>query len=373
MAVTVAVALSTALCVRTLLDRAREAAGLDDLTGLLNRRGLERALDAAFAQAGRTGLQTSVLVLDLDGFKAINDSRGHAAGDRALTAVAHSWSRQLRTGDALARVGGDEFVAVLSGADASVAHAVARRLAASTSKDVSVSIGVATAPADAGRSTLLSLADAAMYREKRDRRSLSQVLLPQPRPADTTPVPSGGSPVPAPSCAGPQPGHDVHFFGPGDGLDQRLAAYIGEGLAAGDVCLSVTTADHRNALHRALGPSAALAWRTGQLIELDAAETLPRLLKDGKPDPVLFDEVIGTMLEGCLSAGRGVRAYGEMVDVLWTRGDVVEALALEDMWNDLRDRLSFQLLCGYAITDPEAQGAGYEQICARHHAVSSSG
>ncbi len=96
--VTLAVAVSTAVCVAALLHRAREAAGLDDLTGLLNRRGLERALDTALALSRRTGDQTSVLVLDLDGFKAINDSHGHAAGDRALIAVASAWSRELAYG-----------------------------------------------------------------------------------------------------------------------------------------------------------------------------------------------------------------------------------------------------------------------------------
>ncbi len=165
----------------------------------------------------------------------------------------------------------------------------------------------------------------------------------------------------------------MHFYGADEGLVPLLATYVGDGLAAGEVCVTVATADHRVALRRVLGPAAALAERTGQLIQLDAAETLPKLLRDGQPDPVLFDDVVGTLMDGCLSTGRNVRAYGEMVGLLWSRGDVAEALALEDMWNGLRDRHCFRLLCGYPVADPEALGVGYGQICARHHATSRAG
>ena len=90
--VTMGTAVLVAVTLHVLLGRARAAAGVDDLTGLPNRRTLARSLGAEFARFRRTGRPFSVLVLDLDGFKAVNDARGHAVGDAVLIAVGRAWS-----------------------------------------------------------------------------------------------------------------------------------------------------------------------------------------------------------------------------------------------------------------------------------------
>ena len=94
--------------------RVRHEADTDALTGLANRRALERTLEAALGRAGSRGRSVGVVMLDLDGFKAINDTHGHAAGDRALREVAARLRRCVRERDLVARLGGDEFVVVLT-------------------------------------------------------------------------------------------------------------------------------------------------------------------------------------------------------------------------------------------------------------------
>jgi diguanylate cyclase (GGDEF)-like protein len=149
----------------------------DGLTGLLDRRAIEEGLQAQIQRSRRTGETFSVLMLDLDHFKAINDRFGHAAGDRALKHVAAILGEVFREVDALARVGGEEFLAMMPGAmlDAAgpVAERVRERLAASpvlldaTPVHLSVSIGMAQwiAP-DEESSRLVGRADSALYAAK---------------------------------------------------------------------------------------------------------------------------------------------------------------------------------------------------------------
>jgi diguanylate cyclase (GGDEF)-like protein/PAS domain S-box-containing protein len=151
----------------------------DPLTGLPNRRALTEALERAIARAQRSGLPLAVLVLDLDGFKAINDRHGHPAGDATLVEVAARLRRTIRRSDLVARLGGDEF-AVIAGELKGAAPVVrlAFRLRAvvrgpialpATTAAIDTSIGVAFFPGD-GQTTeqLLARADAALYAAKRE-------------------------------------------------------------------------------------------------------------------------------------------------------------------------------------------------------------
>jgi diguanylate cyclase (GGDEF)-like protein/PAS domain S-box-containing protein len=152
----------------------------DPLTGLPNRHQLQCELQYAIAHAARTGDGLAVLYLDLDGFKEVNDRGGHDAGDRLLREVAQRLQQGLRKGDLVARVGGDEFVALLPGChDAEAARAVADGLRACLSPPFTLpdglfrldaSVGIACFPADGSDpDTLLAHADRAMYAAKRQR------------------------------------------------------------------------------------------------------------------------------------------------------------------------------------------------------------
>ena len=150
----------------------------DPLTGLANRTLLDDRLRTALARAGRHGSLTGVLFLDLDGFKAINDSHGHRVGDEILRTVAERLRSVLRPADVVSRLGGDEFVAVCEElADLQEAHAIASRVEVAiatpleTSKGeltVHASVGLALAEGaqDADADELVRRADEAMYRAK---------------------------------------------------------------------------------------------------------------------------------------------------------------------------------------------------------------
>ncbi len=150
------------------LVRAAGAAEVDSTTGLPNRRGYDRALAAAIAQARRTGEALSVAYFDLDHFKAINDSDGHGAGDRRLHAVAQTWSRQLPEQAVLARQGGDEFAVLLPGVGLAAAVDIAEALRVSLAgQGFTCSGGVTQWDAATSGSSLMSRADIALYRAKR--------------------------------------------------------------------------------------------------------------------------------------------------------------------------------------------------------------
>jgi diguanylate cyclase (GGDEF)-like protein/PAS domain S-box-containing protein len=159
-------------------QRIRHEADTDDLTGVANRRALQRMLEAALGRAESHGLIVGVLMLDLDGFKAVNDRLGHAAGDAALRDVATRLRRSVRERDLVARTGGDEFVIVLAdlAADENAAHDAAERVRSAfvtplvlegEQVRLHASVGVACFPAD-GRDgdRLLLAADRAMYARK---------------------------------------------------------------------------------------------------------------------------------------------------------------------------------------------------------------
>jgi diguanylate cyclase (GGDEF)-like protein len=153
---------------------------VDPLTETLNRRGFERELKRSLAYVKRYGASATLIFLDLDEFKPVNDRHGHAAGDAVLKAIAASLLREVRTSDVVARIGGDEFVVLLwnvTDADAmakaaaleDAVYATPVRWGASTMV-VGASAGVAfVGPLDTP-AEVLARADAAMYARKVERR-----------------------------------------------------------------------------------------------------------------------------------------------------------------------------------------------------------
>ena len=159
--------IGTALVRADLMRKLAEQAVTDELTGLPNRRAWYAQLELAFARARRSGQPLSVIALDLDGFKQVNDRLGHAAGDRLLRTVGAHWAAVVREMDYLGRIGGDEFAVILEGADADVAASVIQRLHEALPAGQRVSSGGATWDGREDPDSLLGRADACMYDHKR--------------------------------------------------------------------------------------------------------------------------------------------------------------------------------------------------------------
>jgi diguanylate cyclase (GGDEF)-like protein len=164
-------------------DRLAELAISDPLTGLHNARALRKRLTAELRRAARYGQPLSLLLIDLDGLKAINDRLGHLAGDEALQRVAHAICRQLRASDLGARWGGDEFALLAPNTGESEAVTLAQRVrllvatsaVASAGPALTASVGIVTfdptRDAQPEARHLMHAADAALYRAKRTGRN----------------------------------------------------------------------------------------------------------------------------------------------------------------------------------------------------------
>jgi diguanylate cyclase (GGDEF)-like protein len=152
----------------------------DPLTGLVNRRGFERALERSLAFVRRYGATAALLYLDLDGFKPINDRFGHAAGDWALGRVARLVGAMVRASDVVGRVGGDEFAVLLWNVTGTQAEEKARAIEAmieqesferaGTQFSLGLSAGIALLSSDDTVVAVVARADQAMYARKRERK-----------------------------------------------------------------------------------------------------------------------------------------------------------------------------------------------------------
>jgi diguanylate cyclase (GGDEF)-like protein len=174
---TLAFAAAIALKNAVLVTELQNAASTDPLTGLLNRRAMEERLGAELSRSHRHRIRTTVVAVDLDRFKLINDTMGHAGGDRYLVEVSRTLRQQARTLDSVGRIGGDEFLIVLPMTSLEEARAYLDRIAAALRRleeahpefgRIGMSIGLAEAPRHgATQDAILSAADTALYRAKR--------------------------------------------------------------------------------------------------------------------------------------------------------------------------------------------------------------
>ena len=163
---------------RAALAEAETRADTDALTRLYNRGAFERELSRHIASAARYGEPLSVLFVDLDGFKAVNDHYGHAAGDRALQGAAEALIEEMRASDAVGRLGGDEFGVILPHAALDAARAKAKQVedrmqaaAARLGLGFAASVGAATFETGETAASLLDRADEAMFARKQARRA----------------------------------------------------------------------------------------------------------------------------------------------------------------------------------------------------------
>ncbi len=155
-------------------------ADIDPLLEVLNRRGFERELDRSLAFVRRYGSQAALLFIDLDGFKAVNDAHGHAAGDALLKEVARTLAEHVRASDVVGRLGGDEFGVLMWNIGEWQARAKARELEAEIAATklahggavlaVGASAGMVMLSPEASPVSAIDAADCAMYARKRERR-----------------------------------------------------------------------------------------------------------------------------------------------------------------------------------------------------------
>jgi diguanylate cyclase (GGDEF)-like protein len=185
LAATLSFAAAIALKNSELVEQLHSAATTDELTGLCNRRALEERLAAEISRSLRHQLHTSVLLLDLDRFKVVNDTMGHAAGDRLLVQVGQIIRKQCRALDVVGRLGGDEFLVILPMTKPAEAKVFVARVQASLKEmeqtnpefgACTLSMGIAESPRHGTTvSSVLGAADNALYRAKRGGRNTVEV------------------------------------------------------------------------------------------------------------------------------------------------------------------------------------------------------
>jgi hypothetical protein len=164
--------------------------------------------------------------------------------------------------------------------------------------------------------------------------------------------------------------HVVTFYERDEELARTVAGFLVDGLLCGGAVIVIATEPHRRMFEREL-EAAGVEPGGGKVIALDAATTLGGLVTDGCVDRDAFRRVIGGVVREAMSLGTPVRAYGEMVALLWEAGDVMAAIAVEELWNGLSAELPFALLCGYgrsAVSSP-ALAEAVQRVCHLHDSV----
>src|SRR5687767_14804177 len=161
--------------------------------------------------------------------------------------------------------------------------------------------------------------------------------------------------------------HFVQLYQELDVLTEAVARYIDTGLARGEAAIVIATPAHRaEFVARIAGAQAAIA--EGRFHVLDAEDTLARFMANGMPQWQPFREAIGGLIAELRLRYPTVRAYGEMVDVLWQRGEREAAIRLEEYWNDLGRLQTFSLFCAYRMDalDRDQYGGALESVCKVH-------
>jgi hypothetical protein len=168
--------------------------------------------------------------------------------------------------------------------------------------------------------------------------------------------------------------HVVQFYHHDEELAETVCSYLLGAVQDGGVAIVIATEAHRlvfDARLAAAGVDVAAARAGGAYRVFDAAETMSRFLVAGAPDRVAFEDVIGGVVQEAAAGGRPVRAYGEMVALLWDAGLVTAAIELEALWNDLGRQHPFSLLCAYPAdsVDGEGNGDSFDEVCRLHAAA----
>jgi hypothetical protein len=170
--------------------------------------------------------------------------------------------------------------------------------------------------------------------------------------------------------------HAVQFYKDETSLSGTVAQFLADGLRTGQPGLIIATSSHADSIVRELkarGLDVDALRMTGELQFFDARRMLGAIMVGGVPDAIRFRTTVGDMIER-LCAGRTpcpIRAYGEMVDLLWQEGNADGAIKLEILWNQLAATYDFALLCGYAFGHfyKETRDPRYPDVVAQHSQV----
>ena len=167
--------------------------------------------------------------------------------------------------------------------------------------------------------------------------------------------------------------HLVQFYEEKGAFLDTLEGFVGSGLRSGDSAVVIATEAHMRALEDRLaaqGIDLAAARSRDQYIPLDAEQTLSRFMVDSRPDEKLFDQVVTGILQRARKGGRRVRAFGEMVALLWARGDNGATVQLEHMWHRLCQSEAFSLFCAYPkVGFTKDTSASMDELSAAHSRV----
>lgn len=171
----------------------------------------------------------------------------------------------------------------------------------------------------------------------------------------------------------PAAGHAVQVYDDVSELACSFAAFVTAGFREGEPAIAIATAEHREAFLRELvqrGWDPGRLEQKGMLASADAEELLDRFMEGERPSAERFERVVGGLVDevSARHPGRTVRAFGEMVDLLWGRGQRQAAIALEELWNELARTRSFALLCGYHldIFEPDVQRDALPEVFRLH-------
>ncbi len=168
--------------------------------------------------------------------------------------------------------------------------------------------------------------------------------------------------------------HVVQFYGHEQDLARAVGVYLSGAVLTGEMALVIATEPHRRAFEAEMtkaGVDAAQAERDGSIVWFDASDRLSRFVHQGDVDPSRFEDAVGSVVRALARSGRQIKAYGEMVALLWDEGHVLGAIDLEKLWNGLADELGFSLFCAYQINSVagEEHADALHEVCRLHTAV----
>ena len=168
--------------------------------------------------------------------------------------------------------------------------------------------------------------------------------------------------------------HFVQIYESNESLIDCVFAFFAKGFDAGEVALVIATRPHRTALEAkfvAAGYDLSELKRSGKYAPFDAAETLGLFMQEGRPEAFRFHALVGGLIKSATARGTGVRAFGEMVAILWDEGNREGAIELEQLWNDLAKEHAFTLFCAYRQNQfaTEADRAAFSSVCHAHSSV----